>query len=40
MPAVGEALKGPLGEQEASTGALHLDYLNNRAHKKDTHLIE
>lgn len=38
IPAAGEALKGLLGRQEASTSMVHLDYLNNR-HKK-THLIE
>lgn len=38
IPAAGEALKGLLGRQEASTSVVHLDYLNNR-HKK-THLIE
>lgn len=40
IPAAREALKGPLGGQEASTSGLHLDYLNNRAHKIETHLIE
>lgn len=38
IPAAGEALKGLLGRQEASTSAVHLDYLNNR--HKETHLIE
>lgn len=40
IPAAGEALKGPLGGQEAFTSALHLDCLNNWAHKIETHLIE
>ncbi|TNN80185.1 hypothetical protein EYF80_009510 [Liparis tanakae] len=38
IPAAGEALKGLVGRQEASTSTVHLDYLNNQ-HKK-THLIE
>lgn len=38
IPAAGEALKGLLGRQEASSSTVHLDYLNNQ-HKK-THLIE
>lgn len=34
IPAAGEALKRLLGRQEASSSAVHLDYLNNQ-HKTD-----